>query len=401
MNEQHKRRTIMALSVRMKMLIGFTLLFSVVFAAAFYWFYTYSVDKSMGRIRDDLVDTIQGAAEGVDGDLLVELAREGEANEEGFSDDPRYEELTDWLQMVHNLEPRAWPYTYIPGEDEIIAEPMPETMEIRYVTDLWARYDPSKAAGFLESLDSSRSFKAFYQDLVLRTDDEGNFTTYSDEWGAWVSAYAPVTNDAGEVVGALGIDFEADYVNEVKQGIQDNMLIAFAITYLSLFVMVFLISSMMTRPIVALTNMAERIGEGDYEQDFSTLTAGRFPDEISTLAEVFAIMVEKVYQREQTLRRQVEELRIEIDVAKREKQVKEVVESEFFQELQAKARERREAHQDRRADSARRRTQETTEEESNDFLADLQSRARQTREDFQAKQDQDDEEPGSEENSDK
>ena len=52
-------------------------------------------------------------------------------------------------------------------------------------------------------------------------------------------------------------------------------------------------------------------------------------------------MVGKVYQREQTLRRQVEELKIEIDEVKRKKQVSEIVESDFFQDLQAKARRMR------------------------------------------------------------
>jgi hypothetical protein len=52
-------------------------------------------------------------------------------------------------------------------------------------------------------------------------------------------------------------------------------------------------------------------------------------------------MVGKVYRREQTLRRQVEELRIEIDEVKRKKQVSEIVGTDFFQDLQAKARSMR------------------------------------------------------------
>jgi hypothetical protein len=61
-------------------------------------------------------------------------------------------------------------------------------------------------------------------------------------------------------------------------------------------------------------------------------------DEIVTLADVFAIMAGKVYQREQTLRKQVEALKIEIDEAKRTRQVSEIAETDFFRDLQAKAR---------------------------------------------------------------
>jgi hypothetical protein len=89
---------------------------------------------------------------------------------------------------------------------------------------------------------------------------------------------------------------------------------------------------------MTLAGFAERIGEGDYEQDLSLLAKDRFPDEIDTLARVFGIMVEKVREREQSLRRRVEELQIIVDKSKRDKQVLEIVDSDFFQDLQDKAK---------------------------------------------------------------
>ena len=44
------------------------------------------------------------------------------------------------------------------------------------------------------------------------------------------------------------------------------------------------------------------------------------------------------YLREQALRQEIEQLRIEIDESKRQKQVSEIVDSDFFQDLQSKAR---------------------------------------------------------------
>jgi len=52
-------------------------------------------------------------------------------------------------------------------------------------------------------------------------------------------------------------------------------------------------------------------------------------------------MIDKVYEREQTLRKQVEELKIVIDESKRQKQVEEIVDSEFFHELKVKAEQMR------------------------------------------------------------
>jgi methyl-accepting chemotaxis protein len=163
------------------------------------------------------------------------------------------------------------------------------------------------------------------------------FGMYGDKFGRWVSAYAPIANADGELVAAVGVDFQADYVETVRQSILDRMLTALGVTYVILFVLVFGASQFFTRPIVELTEAAENIGEGDYEQDLSSLGAGRFTDEIGRLSDVFAIMVDKVYQREQTLLKQVAELKIEIDSSKQKEEVDEIVESEFFQDLQKKA----------------------------------------------------------------
>jgi methyl-accepting chemotaxis protein len=54
-----------------------------------------------------------------------------------------------------------------------------------------------------------------------------------------------------------------------------------------------------------------------------------------------AVAALEAYGREQTLREEIQQLRIEIDVAKREKQVSEIVGTDFFADLQAKAREMR------------------------------------------------------------
>jgi len=354
------------ISLRWKLLIGFTLLFTVVFAGAFYWFYTFATARAEERIKDDLIDTLKGAAGGVNGDELLALSKDGKPNAAGaawlaaseadrdgtanaaqlaeaaksqygqaapigFSDDPRYQHQMDWLDTVHHIEPRAWPYLYVQGGAE---------KKIIYIADLWARYDPSKATPFLFQKNSKQSYKGL-KDLTYRLDSQGNFSTYTDQWGRWVSAYIPVKNSSGALVGAMGIDFQADYVDQVQQAIRDKVVVAFAVTYLTLFALVFLISGAFTRPIVALTKAAALIGEGNYEQDLSFLSGGRLRDEIGILANVFAIMVGKVYQREQTLRRQVEELRIEVDEAKRQKQVSDIVDSDFFQDLQTRARDMR------------------------------------------------------------
>jgi len=51
-----------------------------------------------------------------------------------------------------------------------------------------------------------------------------------------------------------------------------------------------------------------------------------------------AVAALEAYIREQRLRQQIQQLRIEIDEVQRQKQADEIVETDFFQDLQAKAR---------------------------------------------------------------
>lgn len=62
---------------------------------------------------------------------------------------------------------------------------------------------------------------------------------------------------------------------------------------------------------------------------------------LATLAAEFARMATNVRQREEELRQEIAQLKIEIDEAKRERQVDEIVESDFFQDIKAKARDLR------------------------------------------------------------
>lgn len=324
MGEMHAIRQPRFVGLRLKLWAGFTMLFTLVFAVAFYWFYSFASSTALQRIQDDLVATLQAAAAGVDGDQFVVLTREAQPRADGYTDDPRFWEHVYWLSAVHGIEPRAFIYTYVRGQ---------APNEVRFVGSNGATLTPPQGAKFLEALTSQGSMLNGLQTMV----SVGDFQPYTDKWGQWITAYTPIRDSQGAAVGGLGIDFQADYISEVQQGIRERVVIAFAITYIGLFVMVYLISLTLTRPITRLTQAARRIGEGDYEQDLG-LGNPRFPDEISALAGVFALMVDKVYQRERSLRRQVEELKIEIDEAKRHTQVSEIVDSDFFQDLQARAR---------------------------------------------------------------
>lgn len=323
------------LSLRWKLLFAYTLIFSGVFSAAFYWFYQFSSAKALARIRADMEDTLVGTVEGVDVEELLSLYETGEPNAEGFSDDPRYRNQLHWFEMVNSVEPRAWLYTYLVRDVEP-TEDNPEGKEVVYLVDLWATSsDTSKAAQFLETEPCPCPQTLEMMGNGLSQIDED---IYTDQFGRWLSAYAPLRNEQGTVVAILGLDFEAAYVAQVQAAIRARILISFAVTYATLFGLVFLVSGALTKHLNELKVAAELVGEGNYDQDFDAIGESRIPDEITTLGNVFSLMVGKIKGREERLKQQVLNLQIEIDEAKRKKQVKEITETDFFQDLQSKAK---------------------------------------------------------------
>ena len=344
------------LSVRTKLMVSFTLIFTIVFAIAYYWFYRFATESAMERITDDLVGTVRGATERgilgendlvqtINGDELEALIKEVEPDADGLTDDPRYWNQVETLCNIRRIEPRASLYTYILG---------PAHGELIFITS-WGRCisrTDENFAFYKQSwiTDNPGPNEAGMKELTLQDDTPDGCaygtpgclpTPYGDDFGSWVSAFAPIRNSKGEVVAVLGVDFEADYVREIQREILQRIYVAFAITYAVLMFMVYLGAQLFARPISTLTKAAELIGEAEYDTGLEVLesvqTSKTFPDEIQTLQTVFQGMVDKVYQREQTLRQTVEELKIQIDEVKRQKQVEEIVETEFFQSLKEKA----------------------------------------------------------------
>ena len=339
------------ISVQWLLLISITLLLTVILAGIFYWYYQFSTQQILQGITRDLTHSVQVAALNVNGDDLVTLSREGKPNaagiawqkakndeaaqniarqqfgtpDNGFSDDLHYLALLNWLDTVHKIEPRAWPYLWVNDE---------AAQQIIYIVDLGARYNPEKSTLFLER-DKDGGLTT---QLSLFTNDAGELASYTDKWGEWYSVWMPINDSKGQLIGGAGIDFQAGDVQAVQRTIRNTLLIAFLLSYFAMTLSIFLISRVITSPIAALTQAANAVGEGDYDHDFSKLYGGKyFHNEVGVLAHVFAVMVDKIQHRVTTLQQQVQELRIEIDQTKRQKHVDEIAGTEFFQELKIKA----------------------------------------------------------------
>jgi HAMP domain-containing protein len=319
------------ISLRVKLLITFTALFAIIFAAVFLWFNDFARARALDRLAADLEVLRDGALSGINGDEFQALYQEAEPNDEGTSDDPRFWEQVDWLATIRQIDPRSNAYTLILSEQPDV---------YYFVTNAALRVDPENSAGFFDTLEvPAEIFPEFPKLFDGTREDWTLLDPYTDDWGTWISGYRAIHNSDGEVVGVVGTDLRAEYLAEVQKQVSDAALPAFVITYIVVFATVYGFSVFLTRPISRLRAIAVHIGEGNYDIDLSAMTKAFLQDEINKFAQVFEIMVGKVRVREETLKKKVEELRIEIDTVKQQAHVSEIVDTDFFRDLQAKARQ--------------------------------------------------------------
>ncbi|MEZ4670604.1 MAG: hypothetical protein R3E39_22085 [Anaerolineae bacterium] len=320
--------------LRFKVIVGFTLVFTLVFGLAYYWFYSFSTTAAVQRVADDLKATLEGAAALVDGDSLAKLIVDVPADGTSYPTDQRYWDHVHFLYMINKLEPRAFAYTFRNG---------PSKNQVTWIGSVGAApelFDPPIGVKLGEvctngdgcNLDDN--FEALNDGKTVVVPD-----VYTDKWGSWLSGSAPFYDSKGNLVGGLGLDFRADYVQEVQNKILDKVVVAFAITYGALFLLVYFVAGALTNPIRKFARIAQLVGDGQYDNvdDLVGLKRGFWRDETNALAEIFGDMVGKVRHRETELKRRVNELKIKIDQSKASEQVREIVDTDFFEHLTNRA----------------------------------------------------------------
>lgn len=109
----------------------------------------------------------------------------------------------------------------------------------------------------------------------------------------------------------------------------------------------FMLERLVLSRLAALYRGVQEIGSSG---DVSKRLSFEGSDEIANLADGINTMLEDLQnslKREKELKREVQQLRIEIDQTRKKKQVNEIVETDFFQDLQAKAKAMRDQAKDK------------------------------------------------------
>ena len=167
---------------------------------------------------------------------------------------------------------------------------------------------------------------------------QGSSTRVSELLGSEMMYVAVPVTTAGQVRGVVRVALPLEQVSSSERHFRMSVLPATLGMLLGGIAVALLIAERVTRPVRRVTGAAHALAQGGIsEATIASLRSTAGGDEITVLAQIFGQMAEQVRVREQTLRQQMETLRIEIDAVKKAQHVAEITETDYFKELQARA----------------------------------------------------------------
>lgn len=139
-------------------------------------------------------------------------------------------------------------------------------------------------------------------DSISATIIEPDF--YTDEYGTFLSAYAPIYTSTGERAGVLGIDIAADNVVAKERRFLNTSLLLFFASIPVIALSGYLLGRQLTVPLTELTHTVLKITEGDLRE---RAVEPKSPREAALLATSFNSMTQKMERLVNNLEEQVAE----------------------------------------------------------------------------------------------
>ena len=198
----------------------------------------------ISEIRQRLKDSVAIAALQVDARLHDRLK---ERSQEGSAD---YLAIKKTLQKIRDASTEIFfIYTMRKGPEG----------KILFVVD--AEEKPEELAHLNQVYDDaspllSKNFASLKEPVV-----EKGF--YTDEWGTWLSGYAPIQRPDGSRAGVLGMDISAATVQAHERKLFWYSLAAFGLTLPLILFVGWMVGRAISRPVTEMQSVARRMGDGD------------------------------------------------------------------------------------------------------------------------------------------
>ncbi len=218
--------------------------------------YSRSETSLFRQIQSNAKNIAQCAAMNVSGDLLRSI-------EEGQEGSEAYETVLEELALFRDNAEIEYIYTLRQiGEEQYI-----------FVVDS----DPEEPAAIGEECESTDGLYTAFTEKITAADEE----SFTDEWGSHLSAYSPIF-DGTTVVGAVGVDISANWIDEQMQDLRTLVLLICIGTYVVSLLVLGLLMMKFKKAMGKLNDKVKELasGSGDLTKEIDVYTG----DELEVIA---------------------------------------------------------------------------------------------------------------------
>jgi GAF domain-containing protein/HAMP domain-containing protein len=289
------------LSLRAKLIIGFSLIAAVVSLITAFAVYTTTQRQITENFRRRVITAAAITALQQNGDEFETIAS---------ASDPLYEEFRLQNLAILRSDP-DFIFVYTMRKDEL---------GIYFVVD----GNEPDAEGF--SVYGER----YLEPSPLLTENFDSLSApivepeiYTDEYGSFLSAYAPIRTSDGRQVGVIGVDITADTILQEQRQIIIQAFFIFLIVFAIGTLLGNLAGSALARPVSKLAQSAQAFTTGKFDQRVDIHTG----DEIGDLANTFNSMADEIQSLIGSLEKRVEERTRDLEAERQqsEKHARELV----------------------------------------------------------------------------
>lgn len=288
MAKKRKEKTTSKIKTRKASLVTrttiYVLLFSFVgvFALGF-TSYRSMKNVNLTQLKESAKGTASSAAHSIDGAAFEDILANGEESE-------FYEDVYNTLSIFRDYSSAEYVYTFAKDASGVF-----------FVVDT----DPEEPADFREEYEEDESIAASLLGEVC-TDEEPT----SDEWGTFITAYAPIEN-AGKVVGLVGVDLNYTEIMEMQQRILINTIIISLLVLTLLDISIILVITLVKNGFARLNGKVESLTSGD--KDLTKLIEEHKGDEFEVIANNMNAFINEIRDLVSSVSKDVEETHERMD----------------------------------------------------------------------------------------
>ncbi|HZJ24765.1 MAG TPA: GAF domain-containing protein [Anaerolineales bacterium] len=152
---------------------------------------------------------------------------------------------------------------------------------------------------------------------------------YTDEYGTFLSGYAPIFSSEGQRVGVIGVDITANTILAREQEYRNRLIIIFLIALGLIVVAGFISADYLAKPIVGLRDAAKKISQGDFTHSITKIPGTReladlaidFNAMTTNLSELINDLEQRVAERTADIERKSDQLRAAAFIARQTAEV--------------------------------------------------------------------------------